>query len=105
LSSRRSNWNSTLTSPTLRPWRTAFDAVPLDLGSGTRTRMKEGNMKRICQHALAFLNEEDGPSAVEYAIMMALIIVACMATLITLGTKNNNTYSYVGQKVGRTAGS
>jgi Flp pilus assembly pilin Flp len=42
---------------------------------------------------------------VEYAVMMSLIIVACMATIITLGTNSNNTYSYVGQKVGRTSAS
>ncbi len=62
-------------------------------------------MKRICLHGLAFLQGEDGPTAVEYAIMMALIIVVCVTTIVTLGTNNNNTYSYVGQKVGRTAGS
>jgi pilus assembly protein Flp/PilA len=62
-------------------------------------------MKRCGQHLLTFLRQEDGPTAVEYAIMMALIIVACVATIVTLGTNSNNTYSYVGQKVGRTAAS
>jgi pilus assembly protein Flp/PilA len=62
-------------------------------------------MSQINRHVLTFLKREDGPTAVEYAVMMALIIVACMATLLTLGTNSNNTYSYVGQKVGKTAAS
>jgi pilus assembly protein Flp/PilA len=62
-------------------------------------------MTRLQLHVLTFLREEDGPTAVEYGVMMALIIVACMTTIVTLGTNSNNTYSYVGQKVGRTAAS
>jgi pilus assembly protein Flp/PilA len=62
-------------------------------------------MTRFQYHLLQFLKEEDGPTAVEYAVMMALIIVACMSTIVILGTNSNNTYSYVGQKVGRTAAS
>jgi pilus assembly protein Flp/PilA len=47
-----------------------------------------------------FLADESGPTAVEYAVMLALIIVVCMATIVALGTETNNTYSYVGKKVG-----
>jgi pilus assembly protein Flp/PilA len=61
-------------------------------------------MFRAFKHALTFLQNEDGPTAVEYSIMMALIVVACVATLLTLGTNNANTYSYTGQKVGRVPG-
>ncbi len=32
-----------------------------------------------------FLKNEDGPTAVEYAMMLALIIVACIGILQTLG--------------------
>ena len=49
-----------------------------------------------------FVKSEDGPSAVEYAVMMALIIVACVATVTTLGTNSNNTFSYVATKATRT---
>jgi pilus assembly protein Flp/PilA len=62
-------------------------------------------MKHCWEHLHTFLEQEEGPTAVEYAVMMSLIIVACMATIITLGTNSNNTYSYVGQKVGRTSAS
>jgi pilus assembly protein Flp/PilA len=52
-----------------------------------------------CTRGLSsFLREEDGPTAVEYAVMMALIIVACVATLTTLGSNSNNTFSYVATK-------
>ena len=33
-----------------------------------------------------FLKSEDGPTATEYAVMLALIIVACIATVALLGT-------------------
>jgi pilus assembly protein Flp/PilA len=33
-----------------------------------------------------FLHEEDGPTAVEYAVMLALIIVVCIVAIGTLGS-------------------
>jgi pilus assembly protein Flp/PilA len=33
-----------------------------------------------------FLHEEDGPTAVEYAVMLALIIVVCIVAIGSLGT-------------------
>jgi pilus assembly protein Flp/PilA len=49
-----------------------------------------------------FLKNEDGPTAVEYAVMLALIIVVCITAITTLGSNANNTFSYVGVKVGGT---
>jgi pilus assembly protein Flp/PilA len=37
-------------------------------------------MKRL----LRFLREEDGPTAVEYAVMLALIIVTCLGSIQAL---------------------
>jgi pilus assembly protein Flp/PilA len=62
-------------------------------------------MKTTRNHVLTFLCAEDGPTAVEYAVMMGLIIMACVATITIMGTNSNNTYSYVGQKVGKTSSS
>ena len=62
-------------------------------------------MKMTRTLLIAFLRAEDGPTAVEYAVMMGLIIMVCVATITIMGTNSNNTYSYVGQKVGRTSGS
>ena len=50
-----------------------------------------------------FLKDESGPTAVEYAVMLALIIVVCITAITTLGTNANNTFSYVGTKLGGTA--
>jgi pilus assembly protein Flp/PilA len=47
-----------------------------------------------------FLRDESGPTAVEYAVMLALIIVVCITAITTLGTNANNTFSYVGDKIG-----
>ena len=43
----------------------------------------------------AFLKNEDGPTAVEYAVMLALIIVVCVASITTLGSNAKNTFSNV----------
>jgi pilus assembly protein Flp/PilA len=45
------------------------------------------------------VKNEDGPTAVEYAVMLALIIVVCIAAIITLGSNANNTLSYVGTQI------
>ena len=47
-----------------------------------------------------FLKREDGPTAVEYAVMLALIIVVCIAAITTLGKNANATFSTVGNAVG-----
>lgn len=47
-----------------------------------------------------FLRDEEGPTAVEYAVMLALIIVVCIGAITTLGSNANGTFSYVGTKIG-----
>ncbi len=42
-----------------------------------------------------FLKNEDGPTAVEYAVMLALIIVVCIAAIGTLGSNASNTFGNV----------
>jgi len=42
-----------------------------------------------------FLQKEDGPTAVEYAVMLALIIVVCIAAIGALGSNATNTFSNV----------
>jgi pilus assembly protein Flp/PilA len=59
-------------------------------------------MRSLYQYLVTFLKNEEGPTAVEYAIMLSLIIVVCVAALTTLGTNSSNTYSYTGTKVGKT---
>jgi pilus assembly protein Flp/PilA len=47
------------------------------------------------QAIVAFLKSEDGPTAVEYAVMLALIIVVCIGAITTLGKNANGVYSDV----------
>jgi pilus assembly protein Flp/PilA len=56
-------------------------------------------MKRLVQKVARFLKKEDGPTAVEYAVMLALIIVVCLVAITTLGSQANNTFSNVGNKL------
>ena len=55
-------------------------------------------MRSMTKAMVEFLKKEDGPTAVEYAVMLALIIVVCIAAITTLGTNANNTFSYVATK-------
>ncbi len=50
-----------------------------------------------------FLKAEDGPTAVEYAVMLALIIVVCIAAISALGSNTSNTFDYVGNTVSTTS--
>jgi pilus assembly protein Flp/PilA len=52
-----------------------------------------------------FVTREDGPTAVEYAVMLALIIVVCITAITTIGTKANATFNSVGSQLGNTSGS
>ena len=46
-----------------------------------------------------FVKSEDGPTAVEYAVMLALIIVVCITAITALGTNASNTFTYVSGQV------
>jgi pilus assembly protein Flp/PilA len=62
-------------------------------------------MRRFTQSVVNFLKREDGPTAVEYAVMLALIIVVCITAITTVGTKANATFNTVGSQLGGTSGS
>jgi pilus assembly protein Flp/PilA len=40
----------------------------------------------------AFIRREDGPTAVEYAVMLALIVVVCISAVTALGSVCNVTF-------------
>ena len=56
-------------------------------------------MTKLVKNAVEFLKREDGPTAVEYAVMLALIIVVCITAITTLGTNANATFTKVGNAV------
>jgi pilus assembly protein Flp/PilA len=57
-------------------------------------------LNRFVSPVVNFLKREDGPTAVEYAVMLALIIVVCIAAITTLGQNANSTFTTVGNAVG-----
>jgi pilus assembly protein Flp/PilA len=57
-------------------------------------------MRKFTQSIVEFLKREDGPTAVEYAVMLALIIVVCIAAITTLGSKANSTFNTVSSQLG-----
>jgi pilus assembly protein Flp/PilA len=56
-------------------------------------------MNRLTKKFVNFLKKEDGPTAVEYAVMLALIIVVCIAAITTLGSNANNSFSFTANKL------
>ena len=60
-------------------------------------------MRKFTQHVVEFLKREDGPTAVEYAVMLALIIVVCITAITALGTNANATFSSVSNTIASTA--
>ena len=56
-------------------------------------------MRTIATRVVRFLKQEDGPTAIENAVMLALIIVVCLTAIGTLGNQANNTFSTTGNKL------
>jgi pilus assembly protein Flp/PilA len=48
---------------------------------------------RFVRRVVTFLKEENGPSAVEYAVMLALILVAIFAAVAAIGTTTSDMYN------------
>ncbi|MHB8902691.1 MAG: Flp family type IVb pilin [Thermoguttaceae bacterium] len=44
---------------------------------------------------LRFLHSEDGPVAVEYSVMLAMIIITALSAITTLGTSNNGFWGHI----------
>jgi pilus assembly protein Flp/PilA len=61
-------------------------------------------MQAFASRVRRFLASEDGPTAVEYAVMLALIIVACIGIVTSLGTSVSGTFSTVNSKLSATSG-
>jgi len=52
-------------------------------------------MTKVARQLIAFLKNEEGPTAVEYAVMLALIIVVCIAAVTALGGSVSGVFSNV----------
>ena len=60
-------------------------------------------MNKFVHSIRRFLASEDGPTAVEYAVMLALIIVVCIAMIRLVGTAANTQFDNVQQALNSTA--
>jgi pilus assembly protein Flp/PilA len=56
-------------------------------------------MKNFAAKIRSFLKSEDGPTAVEYAVMLALIVVVCLGAIRTIGTNATKTFNKVSQQL------
>ena len=52
-------------------------------------------MRGCAEKVRRFLLAEDGPTAVEYAVMLALIVVVCLVAITALGTNANKVFSNI----------
>jgi pilus assembly protein Flp/PilA len=57
-------------------------------------------MFKILTKTRHWLASEDGPTAVEYAVMLALIILACFAIVQNIGTSLSSAFSSINSTVG-----
>ena len=57
-------------------------------------------MKSLAKKVHRFLVSEDGPTAVEYAVMLALIVIVCLTAIGTIGTNANKTFQKIASKAG-----
>lgn len=57
-------------------------------------------MKNFAQKVQRFLKSEDGPTAVEYAVMLALIIIVCLTAITAVGTQAAAQFNNIATKVG-----
>jgi pilus assembly protein Flp/PilA len=63
-------------------------------------REAENAMKSLLKKVHRFVVSEDGPTAVEYAVMLALIIIICLTAIRSIGTNANATFETVGTELG-----
>lgn len=52
-------------------------------------------MKNLLNNVKNFLESEDGPTAVEYAVMLSLIVIVCLTAIRAVGTNANTKFEAV----------
>jgi pilus assembly protein Flp/PilA len=59
-------------------------------------------MKSLAKKVQRFLVSEDGPTAVEYAVMLALIVIVCLVSIQAIGTNASATFDRVSTELSQT---
>jgi pilus assembly protein Flp/PilA len=57
-------------------------------------------MKSLAKKVHRFLVAEDGPTAVEYAVMLALIVIVCLTAISSIGSQASGTFQSIATKLG-----
>ncbi|MHB8898902.1 MAG: Flp family type IVb pilin [Thermoguttaceae bacterium] len=57
-------------------------------------------MRSLALKVQRFLVSEDGPTAVEYAVMLALIIIVCLTAISSLGTATSDQFDRITTELG-----
>ena len=57
-------------------------------------------MKAFVRKIRRFLVAEDGPTAVEYVIMLSLIVLVCLAAIDAIGTRTNTSFNNMAKSLG-----
>jgi pilus assembly protein Flp/PilA len=52
-------------------------------------------MRKLLTKLRRFIVSEEGPTAVEYAVMLALIVVVCLAAVRSIGTNAKTTFTTI----------
>lgn len=56
-------------------------------------------MKNFAKKVQRFLTSEDGPTAVEYAVMLALIVIVCLTAIQAIGTNARVSFQGIADNV------
>lgn len=59
-------------------------------------------MKSLAKKVQRFLVSEDGPTAVEYAVMLALIVIVCLTAISSIGTNASSTFQTIADELSTT---
>ena len=57
-------------------------------------------MCRLMRSVRSFMRSDDGPTAVEYAVMLSLIVVVCLAAVRGIGTNAKASFQNVANSIG-----
>jgi pilus assembly protein Flp/PilA len=57
-------------------------------------------MKGFANSIKRFLTSEDGPTAVEYAVMLALIIIVCLGAVTAVGNNASAKFQQISTQLG-----
>jgi len=69
------------------------------LARKSQARESEDTMKSLATKVQRFLVSEDGPTAVEYAVMLALIVIVCLTAIRAIGTGASETFQSVADEL------